>query len=118
MGAIARRQEIDSRRREQVMAAQILVDTKQIAEFCQRWKITEFAFFGFVLREDFRLESDIDVLVTFETDAQWSLFDLVDMQDELKKLFGRKVDVVEKKGLRNPFRRHEILRTMQVMYAA
>jgi hypothetical protein len=71
-----------------------------------------------VLRDDFRPESDVDVLVTFEADARWSLFDLVDMQDELKELFGRRVDVVEKKGLRNPFQRYEILRTMQVMYAA
>ena len=83
-----------------------------------RRKITEFAFFGSVLREDFLPESDIDVLVTFDPSAQWSLFDLVDMKYELEQLFGRKVDLVEKRGLRNPFRKREILRSMQVMYAA
>lgn len=75
-------------------------------------------FFGSVLREDFLPESDIDVLVTFHPGAQWSLFDLVDMKDELEHLFGRKIDLVEKRALRNPFRKREILRTMQVMNAA
>ncbi|MGA2260726.1 MAG: nucleotidyltransferase family protein [Acidobacteriota bacterium] len=94
------------------------IDTQLIIEFCRRRKITEFAIFGSVLREDFLPESDIDVLITFDPSAQWSLFDLVDMKDELEQLFGRKVDLVEKRALRNPFRKREILRTMQVMYAA
>ena len=94
------------------------IDNQRIIEFCRRRKITEFAFFGSVLREDFLPESDIDVLVTFDASAQWNLFDLVDMKDELEHLFGRKIDLVEKRALRNPFRKREILRTMQVMYAA
>jgi predicted nucleotidyltransferase len=94
------------------------IDNQRIIEFCRRRKITEFAFFGSVLREDFLPESDIDVLVTFDASAQWSLFDLVEMKDELEHLFGRKIDLVEKRALRNPFRKREILRTMQVMYAA
>lgn len=94
------------------------IDTQLIIEFCRRRKITEFAVFGSVLREDFLPESDIDVLITFDPSAQWCLFDLVDMKDELEQLFGRKVDLVEKRALRNPFRKQEILRTMQVMYAA
>lgn len=89
----------------------------KIAEFCRRWKITEFALFGSVLRDDFRPDSDIDVLVSFAPDAEWSLFDLVKMQEELETLFQREVDLVEKAGLRNPFRRSEILRTCQVIYA-
>jgi uncharacterized protein len=94
------------------------MDHQRIIEFCRRRKITEFALFGSVLRDDFVPESDIDVLVTFDTDAPWSSFDLVDMKDELEQLFGRKIDLVEKRALRNPFRKREILRTMQVMYAA
>jgi predicted nucleotidyltransferase len=90
---------------------------KKIAEFCQRWKITEFALFGSVLRNDFRPDSDVDVLVSFAPDAEWNLFDLVKMQEELETLFQRQVDLVEKAGLRNPFRRHEILQTCQVIYA-
>ena len=47
----------------------IAISRKKITDFCQRWKITEFAFFGSVLRDDFRPDSDIDVLVTFAPDA-------------------------------------------------
>lgn len=57
------------------MSARIPLDQEKIAEFCQRWQITEFALFGSVLREDFRPESDVDVLVAFASDADWSLFD-------------------------------------------
>ncbi|RJP18458.1 MAG: DNA polymerase subunit beta [Candidatus Abyssobacteria bacterium SURF_5] len=94
------------------------VPEKQIADFCRRWKIIEFALFGSALRDDFRADSDVDVLVTFGSDASWSLFDLVAMQDELKDIFGREVDLVERDGLRNPFRRHSILSTRKVIYAA
>lgn len=97
---------------------QLKVSPAQIAEFCQRWKITEFALFGSVLRDDFRPNSDIDILVTFAPDPGWSLFDWVDMRDELKALFGREVDVADKQGLKNPYRRHEILKTCQVIYAS
>jgi predicted nucleotidyltransferase len=90
----------------------------QIAAFCQKWKITELAVFGSVLRDDFRPDSDVDVLVSFRDDAHWSLYDWVDMQEELHGIIGRQVDLVEKKGLHNPFRRHAILTTKQVIYAA
>ena len=52
------------------------------------------------------------------TEAPWRLFDLVQMQEELKEIFGREVDLVEKAGLRNPFRRHAILINKEVIYAA
>ena len=78
----------------------------------------EFSLFGSILREDFRSDSDVDVLVTFAPEAQVSLFDLVQMQIELESLFGRPVDVVEKDALRNPFRKREILSTAEVVYAA
>ena len=100
------------------MSVAIEVDRERVAEFCRRWKVKEFAFFGSVLREDFSRESDVDVLVSFALDSHWSLFDVMDMEDELAELFGRKVDLVSRNGLRNPFRRHEILRTRQVMYVA
>lgn len=100
------------------MSQKIAVDRDQIADFCRRWKITELAFFGSVLRDDFRPDSDVDVLVTFAPNAQWSLFDLVEIQEALSEMLGRKVDLTEKRGLRNPFRRYEILRTKEVVYAA
>lgn len=100
---------------------QIPIDPQKIAEFCQRWKITELALFGSVLRDDFRQESsDIDVLVSFAEDARWTLFDLVDIEDHLSHLFGRKVDLVEKLSVEqssNPFRKREILQSYQVIYA-
>jgi len=98
----------------------IAISRDKITDFCQRWKITEFAFFGLVLRDDFRPDSDIDVLVTFAPDAQWSLFDHVDMQDELEALFGRKVDLVSRRGIersRNYIRRKSILGSAEVVYA-
>ena len=59
-----------------------------LAKFCQRWKIVELALFGSLLRDDFRPDSDVDVLVKFAPDARWTLLDFVTMQDELSLLFG------------------------------
>ncbi|MEW5828176.1 MAG: nucleotidyltransferase family protein [Chloroflexota bacterium] len=91
---------------------------KKIADFCKRWSITEFSVFGSVLREDFRPDSDIDVLVSIDPGANIGLFELADMKIELQEMFKRPVDLVEKEGLRNPYRRREILRTAKVIYAA
>ena len=90
----------------------------QIEAFCHRWKVLEFSLFGSALRPDFGPKSDIDVLVRFEDLAGWSLFDVVDMTEELKAIFGREVDLVEESAIRNPFRRHTILSTKEVLYAA
>jgi predicted nucleotidyltransferase len=95
----------------------IAVSMDKIKSFCRRWKIKELAVFGSALREDFAPESDVDVVVTFEPDAPWSLYDWPEMTDELKAIFGREVDLVEKAGLRNPFRRHAILTSRKVIYA-
>ena len=103
------------------MSVQIQVDPAKIAEFCRKWKITEFALFGSVLRDDFRLDSDVDVLVTFASEAEWSLFDIVHMQDELKEIFGREVDLLEKEVVeksRNYFRRKHILNSFENIYVA
>jgi hypothetical protein len=89
-----------------------------LADLCRRWKIREFALFGSILRDDFSPESDVDVLVDFEADHPWSGFDLVDLLDELERAFGRRVDLVTKKGLRNPVRREVILNARRVLFAA
>jgi predicted nucleotidyltransferase len=94
------------------------VALSQITEFCQRWKIVEFALFGSVLREDFRPNSDVDVLITLAPNHGWSLFNWIDMQQELEAMFQRQVDLVDKQGLVNPYRRAEIMRTYQVIYAS
>jgi len=90
---------------------------KKIAEFCKRWSITEFSVFGSVLRDDFRSDSDIDVLVSIDPKAHIGLFQIIEMKLELEEMFKRPVDLVEKEGLKNPYRRKEILRTAQVVYA-
>ena len=97
---------------------QIDIPTERIEAFCRKWRITELALFGSVLRGDFRSDSDVDVLVTFAPDARWSLWDIVEAQQELEELFGRKVDLVEKKWLKNPFRRYSILTSKQVIYGS
>jgi uncharacterized protein len=91
----------------------------EIAAFCDRRQIVEFALFGSVLRADFRPDSDIDVLYVFAKDANYSLFDLVDIQDELQAIFGRKVDLISRKGIeasRNYLRKREILSTAITIY--
>ncbi len=92
---------------------------QRIAEFCRKWKIAEFALFGSVLRDDFRADSDVDVLVTFAPDARRGLFALIDMQDELEEIFGRKVHLMSRRGIEqspNPIRRRAILDSAQVIH--
>ena len=89
----------------------------RIQEFCERWKIEEFSLFGSVLRNDYTEASDVDCLVSFSPDAEWSLFDLVDMKDELTEIFNRPVDLVLRSALRNPFRRRSILNSREVIFA-
>lgn len=96
----------------------IKLPQKEIKAFCQKWKVSELSLFGSVLSKDFRSDSDIDVLVSFKAGADWGLFEFVDMLDELEIIFGRKVDMVEKEALRNPFRRQSILSSKEVVYAA
>jgi predicted nucleotidyltransferase len=91
---------------------------EKIEEFCRKWKVSKFSLFGSVLREDFRPDSDVDVLVSFQDDSGWDLFDLVDMIEELKAIFGREVDLVEEGSINNPFRKHLIMTTRKVLYAA
>jgi predicted nucleotidyltransferase len=94
---------------------------QEISGFCQRWRITEFALFGSVLRDDFDAESDLDILVAFAPDADWSLLDHVRMEQELEALLGRKVDLLSRRSVErshNWLRRREILDTAEVVYAS
>ena len=100
---------------------QIDIPYEALREFCERWEITEISLFGSVLREDFRSDSDIDVLVSFAEDTQWTLFDMVQMQDELKEIFGRDVDLVSRRGLeasRNHLRKKNIIDSTEVIHAS
>jgi len=97
------------------------IPKEKIADFCRRWKIVEFSLFGSVLRDDFRPDSDVDVLVNFSPDAEWSLLDHMAMEEELSALFGRKVNLVSRRAIErseNYIRRKAILETAQPYYVA
>jgi len=95
---------------------QVDVPKDKIEAFCRKWKVQELALFGSVLREDFRPESDVDVLVSFTPGGGITFDNRVEMLDDLSAIFGREVDLVEKDRVRNPFRRYAILTTRQVLY--
>ncbi len=103
------------------MALQIPIDQNKIEAFCKKWKIIELSFFGSVLRDDFRPDSDVDVLVTFAPESHWTLFDLLHAEEEFSQMLGRKVDLGEKSAIeqtRNYIIRRHILSTAQRIYAA
>ncbi|MDO9230649.1 MAG: nucleotidyltransferase family protein [Syntrophales bacterium] len=103
------------------MKPNIEIPRKEIAEFCRRWRIEELSIFGSALREDFSPDSDVDVLVRFSPEASWGLFDLMRMEEELKAIFGREVDLVERSAVehsRNYVRRKAILNNLEPIYAA
>lgn len=96
------------------------IPKERLADFCSRWRIQELALFGSVLREDFTAGSDVDVLVTFTDDTEWSLLDHIQMERELASLFGREVDLISRRSVEqshNWMRRHEILDNAQVLFS-
>jgi predicted nucleotidyltransferase len=106
---------------KEVIPGKLQVSIDKIDDFCRRWQITELALFGSILRDDFKPDSDIDVLVTFTPDAKWSLLDHIRMEQELKSLFGKEIDLVSKRAIqqsKNWIRRREILTTAQPIYAS
>jgi predicted nucleotidyltransferase len=100
------------------MNANLQLDRNMLAEFCRRWRIRELSIFGSALREDFNANSDLDFLVSFEPGTPLDIDQLLDMEEELEARLGRPVDLVEKEAMRSPWRKHEILKTRQVIYAA
>ncbi len=89
--------------------------------FCQHWKITALSLFGSVLRDDFRPDSDVDVLVSFAPESRWSLLDLARIQRELETILARNVDLVTRSSVENShnwIRREAILSTAQPIYTA
>jgi predicted nucleotidyltransferase len=97
----------------------IQIPKEKIADFCRKWKIVELSLFGSVLRDDFRPDSDVDVLVAFSPDAEWSLLDHMAMEEELAAIFSRKVDLISRKAIErseNYIRRNAILESAQPYY--
>ena len=101
------------------MTTRITVSSDRIATFCERWQIAELALFGSAVRNAFGLESNVDRLVSFESRVRHTLFDIVRMQDELSRVFGRKVDLATRSAVansRNYIRRKAIPESVQVIY--
>ena len=97
----------------------IVLPHKEIADFCRRWEVCELSLFGSVLTPYFNKDSDIDVLVKFVDSSRRTLFDVVQMEDEMEDIFKRKVDLVLKGGIeasKNTSRRDHILNTAKVIY--
>jgi predicted nucleotidyltransferase len=96
------------------------LDPATLRDFCRRWRITELAVFGSVLRDDFRPDSDVDFIATFDPKSHWSLLESVRMKEELAEIVGRRVDLVTRSAVensRNPIRRRAILESAQVIHA-
>ena len=96
------------------MTLPVRLQPEVLTHWCRRWKVRELAVFGSLLRPDFDATSDIDLLVTFDADAAWSLLDHERMEQELSDAIGRKVDLVSRTGLErsaNWIRRRDILET-------
>ena len=103
------------------MRLNVEASREEIAAFCERWQVTQLAVFGSALREDFGPESDIDLLVSFEDNARHTLFDMVRMEEELKTIFGREIDLVSRRGIErspNYFRRKAILESAELVYGS
>ncbi len=97
------------------------IPAEKIADFCRRWKIKRLAIFGSAATGELRPASDIDLLVTFCQDADWTMFDHFTMEEELSSLFGRDVDLISLRAVEenpNPISRREILNSARQIYAA
>lgn len=97
------------------MSVSIGIDKAEIAECCRQHCIRQLALFGSVLRDDFRPDSDVDVLVSFEPSAHVGLITLAGMEIELSRILGRRAEMHTVKGL-NPQFRDEVLGLAEVQY--
>ena len=96
----------------------IEINENKVADIASSYKILELYIFGSALRQDFNDKSDIDILIRLSKDSGYSIFELIEIKGKFEKLFNRKIDLVEMEGLKNPYRKKEILRTAKKIYAA
>ena len=97
------------------MSLPIHIPTDHLAKFCHQHHIKRLSLFGSVLREDFRPDSDIDVLVEFQPGANVGLIALAGLEIQLSQVFGFPVEIHTIRGL-NPLFRDEVLRSAEVQY--
>ncbi len=107
---------------DEILKERLGVDRADVVALCDRFRIVELGLFGSVLRDDFRADgddpSDVDLLVVFEEGYQQSYQEYLDLGVAVEALFRRKADICQKKLLKNPYSRADILRTNQVIYAS
>ncbi len=99
------------------MSARIQIDRERVADFCRRHQVRRLALFGSVLRDDFRPDSDVDVLVDFAPDARAGLFEMARMEAELEELIGRRWTSARLAELSRYFR-DEVVAGAEIQYAA
>ena len=102
-------------------ARKIALDAPAVAEFCRKWHIAEMSLFGSVLRDDFKADSDVDILVSFIEGATLGLLDKIAAREELEVMLGRNVGLATKSGLLHrttlPSIRDSILAEAEIVYA-
>jgi len=94
----------------------ININVEELYEIFKDYAVEELYLFGSILREDFTNESDVDILISFKKNSNYSLFDIMDLREKLELYFKKNVDLIEKDGIRNPYRRKEILSTARRIY--
>jgi predicted nucleotidyltransferase len=100
------------------MASFVPPPSDKLDALCRRWKIRKLTLFGSQARGDARPDSDVDLLIEYVPEAEWSLFDIARLRDELADLFGRPVDLISEAGVTNPYRAASIRRHKKLLYAA
>lgn len=100
------------------MRGQLNIDEASLARYCERHHIRQLSLFGSRLKGTARPDSDVDLLVEYAPDADWSLFDVARLHRELAELFGRPVDLVRERNVTNPYRLATIRRDRRPLYAA
>ena len=107
---------------DEILNARFGVDRADIAALCERFRIVEMGVFGSAVRDDFREggedPSDVDLLVVFEEGYRRSYPEYLELAAVVEELFGRKVDICQKRLLDNPYRRAKILRSTRMIYGA
>lgn len=96
----------------------IPADPAALAAFCGRWSVSRLWLFGSLARGDARPDSNADLLLELAPDATTSTWDFPQMSDQLRAIFGRRVDILTTCVLRNPYRAKSILSTRKLLYAA
>ncbi|HEX8324445.1 MAG TPA: nucleotidyltransferase domain-containing protein [Tepidisphaeraceae bacterium] len=101
-----------------VANARLPMSETALADFCRTFGVAEVSLFGSILRDDFRPDSDVDVMLAFQPGYGFTFENMPQIEDALQAIFGRPVDVIEKNRIRNPLRRQSIMSSYQVLYAA